>query len=331
MINEIDIAPWMPVLTRELILMGQAWHNIGADALIILHQDKVLASFPRDFIYQPDTTTPMLKAPWRIEDKLVLLCVIGIDSVDMQTRLFADASILTTIINREFDIMQLSNEVMQYQDRLLALYELNESLQYQTKLQHILHVLAEKTQQLLKVYHTFVVLDPLTDTPDIAQSGSGYVPNKLLNMWFTEINQDKQYKLITSSLKKTSQVMLMPIEISNNVIGILGVISATGNFTMPEIKMVRSISEQGSTHIQKAFLIQERLQQERISGEMNVARDVQMSLLADSPENIEGIDVWAYCNPALEVGAISMNLSNVDNHFVLLWAMLLAKEFPPHF
>ena len=46
----------------------------------------------------------------------------------------------------ENDIMQLSNEVMQYQDRLLTLYELNESLQYQTKLQHILHVLAEKTQ-----------------------------------------------------------------------------------------------------------------------------------------------------------------------------------------
>ena len=302
MIIEKDIAPLMPVLTRELTLMGQAWHNRGAEAILILYQDEVLASFPRDFVYQPDITQPMLKAPWRIDNEVVLLCAVGIDNVDMQARLFADASLLTTIINRESDIMQLSDEVMQYQDRLLTLYELNESLQYQTKLQHILHILAEKTQHLLKVFHTFVVLNPLTEKPEIAQSGAGYVPNEVINTWFAEINRDKQYMLLPSPLKKTSQVMLMPIEIGNEVIGILGVIREMGNFDMPEIKMVRSISDYGSTHIQKAFLILERLQQERINIEMNVARDVQMSLLADSPENIEGIDVWAYCNPALEVG-----------------------------
>ncbi|MGB7337504.1 MAG: PP2C family protein-serine/threonine phosphatase [Phototrophicaceae bacterium] len=292
----------MQALTRELKLMGQAWHNIGAEALVILRQDEVLASFPSDYHYQPEEIASMIKAPWQINHELVLLCAVGIDSVAMQARLFADASLLTAIIKREFDIMQLSNEVMEYQDRLITLYELNESLQYQTKLQHILHILAEKTQHLLKVYHTFVVLNPLTDKPEVAQAGAGYVPNELINTWFTEINDDKQYKLLTSSLKKTSQVMLMPIEIGNDVIGILGVIRKTDNFTMPEIKMVRSISEQASTHIQKAFLIQERLQQERISVEMNVARNVQMSLLADSPENIDGLDVWAYCNPALEVG-----------------------------
>ncbi len=295
------VAPWMTVLTRELKLMGQAWHNQGADALIILHQERVLASFPDDYVYQHETVQ-MLKAPWKIEDELVLLCAVGINNVALQARLYADASLLTTIINREFDIMQLSDEIMQYQDRLLTLYDLNQSLQYQTKLQHILHILAEQTQGLLNVYHVFVVINPLSEKPEVAQSGKGYVPNELINVWLAEMNSDEQYELLPSPLKKTSQVLLMPIDRNEEVIGCLGLIRRSGSFSMPEIKMTRAIVEQGSTHIQKAFLMQERLQQERISVEMNVARDVQMSLLPSSPENIEGLDVWAYCRPALEVG-----------------------------
>jgi len=295
-----EFESWMRGLSRELKLMGQAWRNAGADALVILHNDHVLASYPRDYEFDRDAT--MLKAPWRLGDEILLLCAVGTRDTHLQTRLFADASLMARIITRENDIMQLSDEVIQYQDRLLILYELNQQLQYQTKLQHILHILAEQTQRLLDVYHVFIIIDPRSETPQLAQVGDGFIPPYAMSGWYSEMDSHEQYMLMESSVPGTSQLMLMPIETDNAIPGIIGLIRKSGSFSMPEIKMTQAIVEQGSAHIQKAFLVQERLQQERITIEMNVARDLQMSLLPDPPENIEGLDVWAYCHPALEVG-----------------------------
>ncbi|MEO0597840.1 MAG: GAF domain-containing SpoIIE family protein phosphatase, partial [Chloroflexota bacterium] len=281
-------------------LMTQAWQKLGAERLVVIVEEAVVYSSDDDLSYPTDM--PMLKAPWRIDETLFLLCAVGINEVAHQTRLFADASLLSRICQRESDIGELSDTVMQYQDQLLILYELNEKLQFQTKLQHILHILAEQTQLLLDVFHVFVIIDPLAEKPQLAQIGDGYVPIDVIASWYGNLDSTDEYVLMPSPIKHTSQVMVMPVTTDDRALGIMGVIRDEGTFSMPEIKMARAIVEQGSAHVQKAFLIQERLQQERISVEMSVARDLQMSLLPDPPASIEGLDVWSYCRPALEVG-----------------------------
>jgi sigma-B regulation protein RsbU (phosphoserine phosphatase) len=314
--NSRDILLQVHSIKREFEVLAQSWKRLGASALAIIRQEQVLMSIPAKTLVEPNTL--MLKAPLRLGEDILLLCVVGINDVRYQPRLFADAQLLHGLLRREQEIAVMADELVLYQDQLLALYELNHSLRFQTKLQNILRIAAQQTRKITQSDYAFVLYDT-GDIPNHAQSGNNQLGLEEIKTWYEQMLLQSKELLRIETVNSGIYVLLIPIESEGKSLGCLGIANASKDFDMPTVKVAITISEQVCTHIQKAIFYQERLQQERIAAEMNLARDVQMSLLPSVPKAGESLDIWAMCNPAQEVGGDFYEFSNrVDSlHFSL--------------
>jgi sigma-B regulation protein RsbU (phosphoserine phosphatase) len=76
--------------------------------------------------------------------------------------------------------------------------------------------------------------------------------------------------------------------------------SGTDAFTNGDVKLVTAIANQIAAMIENARLVERDRRQQRLSREMELANDLQLTLL--KPPRIPGVDVAARCAPAESVG-----------------------------
>ncbi len=70
----------------------------------------------------------------------------------------------------------------------------------------------------------------------------------------------------------------------------------------PDLKLARSIAEQGGAQLEIALLHQGLVAQARVQAELELARQVQLRLLPRRPPQAPGIELYAESRPALQVG-----------------------------
>jgi len=73
-------------------------------------------------------------------------------------------------------------------------------------------------------------------------------------------------------------------------------------YSREDIDLLRTIANQGSVAIENARLFQENLEKQRMEEELNIARDLQMSMLPSVCPRIAGFTIAATSIPAKEVG-----------------------------
>jgi sigma-B regulation protein RsbU (phosphoserine phosphatase) len=98
--------------------------------------------------------------------------------------------------------------------------------------------------------------------------------------------------------------LLIPMVFQKKIIGILslGDKKSGKSYNREDIELLRTIAQQGAVAIENAMLFQENLEKQRMEEELNIARDLQMSMLpADCPE-MEGFQIAAVSTQAKEVG-----------------------------
>lgn len=296
-----SIPAWIVGIQTELNLLNQTWRMLGAEGILIAQDNEVLYAIPDGFTVCDQT--PILKAPMRLARGIFLLCVVGLNDVQFQSRLYADAQLITALIDREQHLDDVVNQAVSFQDQLLALSDLNQSLSTLTELQHILHVIAKQTQFLTNTECVFAMVFSDQSLPDVAQVGDSLgISLSDMITWQNEIANIGTYRLIPLELSQLAQVLAMPLMVDNKIMGVLGVVNVGGTFLMPEIKLVQALAGQGGIHIQKSILYQQHISQERMATEMALAREVQMQLLPQNPAQIQGLDVWGHSKPALDVG-----------------------------
>jgi sigma-B regulation protein RsbU (phosphoserine phosphatase) len=74
------------------------------------------------------------------------------------------------------------------------------------------------------------------------------------------------------------------------------------SFNRQDIDLLHAVANQGAVAIENARLFQENLEKQRMEEELNIARDLQMSMLPASCPKIAGFDIVAVSTPAREVG-----------------------------
>lgn len=309
--------PWLSSIRAELGLLAQTWSAWGATGLFIAQDGQCLWKTPANLIWDH---TPLLKAPMRLKDGIFMLCVAGIRDARLQSRLYADAHLLVALIEREGYLDRMVTQAVSFQDQLLALIELNQSLSSLTALEHILHVIARQTHLLADACHTFVLVQSGAPMPEVAQVGENVsIGLGEMMAWHDALAPESDFHIVQLEQPHPAQLVAVPLTTRNGVIGILGTIKEQGRFLMPEIKLIQALADQGSIHIQKALLYRQHLSQERMATEMALARDVQMRLLPEYPPRLPGLDVWAHSNPALEVSGdfYDFELEGHTLHFVL--------------
>ena len=99
-------------------------------------------------------------------------------------------------------------------------------------------------------------------------------------------------------------LLIIPMRFGNDVIGIMILTNRTGNtrFTLSDLNLAQALAGQASVPIHYADL-QEALELKRqLDRDMQIARQIQNSLLPQSLPEIAEIDLAAFSHPALDIG-----------------------------
>ena len=104
----------------------------------------------------------------------------------------------------------------------------------------------------------------------------------------------------------------------NDVIGVMTLANKTGHtrFALSDLNLAQALAGQASVPIHYADL-QEALEQKRqLDRDMQIARQIQNSLLPQSLPEIPQIDIAAFSHPALDIGGDYYDVIEIDNKHI---------------
>ena len=123
-----------------------------------------------------------------------------------------------------------------------------------------------------------------------------------------DVFEDPKYSDVSASsvsdFDALQASLMVPLVYQDQVIGSmnLGEKKSGKPFNREDIDLLRTLAHQGAVAIENARLFQENLEKQRMEEELNIARDLQTSMLpADCPQ-IKGFEIAAYSLAAREVG-----------------------------
>jgi len=103
---------------------------------------------------------------------------------------------------------------------------------------------------------------------------------------------------------RTRNLLAMPLcDYSGDLVGVLEVINKrSGDFGEYDISLAETLAAQAGVVIQRARLIEQYVQKQRMARNLEIARDIQRGLLPKADPTIEGFDIAAFSEPADETG-----------------------------
>ncbi len=123
-----------------------------------------------------------------------------------------------------------------------------------------------------------------------------------------DLIEDPKYKEVSKGcvthLDALNASMLLPLVFQDKLIGLLslGEKKSGKTYNSEDIELLRTLASQGAVAIENARLFQENLEKQRMEEELNIARDLQMSMLPASCPEFAGYQIAAFSEAAREVG-----------------------------
>lgn len=248
-----------------------------------------------------DTELPGLSAPIHQGRETVgEIGVSGISGRAAEQRLAADARLLEQLLARESELQQMTSEMVEMQDQLLAFYDLMRATRGAIGIEEMLHLLASETMRLAQAEGALFLMDDMC-----AHYPSPRIAADVLAEKFAQLRATGHELVASGGPDEESEPLtfcLLPMTIQGEVRGALGLINTPALFSAPELKLARAMAEHASSQIEQALLHRELLGQARLQAEMEVARKVQLQMLPQHRPSLPSLDVYASSRPAREVG-----------------------------
>lgn len=136
----------------------------------------------------------------------------------------------------------------------------------------------------------------------------GIIEKEKKELTKNDILEDPKYKSFSKTcVKKFEDLnasLMVPMIFQDKVIGFLtlGEKKSGKYYNREDIDLLHTVSNQGAVAIENARLFQENLEKQRMEEELNIARDLQTSMLPATCPAIKGFQIAASSTPAREVG-----------------------------
>ena len=120
--------------------------------------------------------------------------------------------------------------------------------------------------------------------------------------------EDPEFEPVSESCLASFQslraTLMVPLVFQDRVTGVLALGDKKSGkaYDREDIDLLRTLANQGAVAIENARLFQENLEKQRMEEELNIARDLQMSMLPAKCPQMEGFQIAASSVPAREVG-----------------------------
>ncbi|KAB8143766.1 SpoIIE family protein phosphatase [Chloroflexia bacterium SDU3-3] len=288
------------VLThREHIAsIAQGWIASGAGSFSIGDDAGPICTWPSGAEGEPSVRTPLIWGGRSIGWMGVAGC-----SHHEQPRLASEAQLLMKLLIAERDLDQMTNDLIETQDQLLAMYDLTSSARNHLGLAETMRALAAEAARLLHTDAVSMFLMPL-----IVHHPHPIIEDSLLLQYVERAKAHNHILVINEGGAEPlpgniRNLCVMPISVRGKLsAGIMLFNKSISGFIAADIKLIRAITEHAGMQIEQTLLYQESLAQERMKTEMHLARQVQQRLLPQQAPAISAIDVYAESRSALQVG-----------------------------
>jgi sigma-B regulation protein RsbU (phosphoserine phosphatase) len=279
--------------------LAEAWVRNGASCVQLLDKDFVLASHPENGRL---TSWPLIV---HARSSGLTLQIHGVNAETWSATAAMTLDMLDGLLSADAELESLTAALVETQDRLVALYELTQATRRRLNIPALLDLLIDQACHLLEVNGSFAVVLQPGQPVIIHQKGNNLLSEDHIHVAASLYRRDTNrhtFKDAGTLPIGLRNVMMVSLPVREQVFAALGVYNKTGDFTSPDIKLAQSIADHIGAQLENAFMHEEALAHARLETEMNVARQVQTSLLPQSIPAIAGLDVHAVSTPALQVG-----------------------------
>lgn len=283
--------------------LASAWQATGATFFGVWFQDELVAGWPDEDVPDGDA----IKATLRLSGVAAELRVYGLSDNQCQARLTADARLVVKIAALESELNSMTQELIDSQDQLLALYDLTQSTRTSLETRDVLHSLTREAARLIKAPAACAIM--ISNHPvEIVYHPAPILSQPLLMSLFGELQANGSRLLIQSGdngkrlPEGVTSLLMEPVRIRGEIMAALVFINKATGFNSPDLKLARAIADQTSVRLENAQMYQESLSQARMQTEMELAQNVQLHLLPQRLPEVNGLDIFAGSLPASQVG-----------------------------
>ncbi len=310
--------------------LAQAWLAAGASSFSVWQDGRILAQWPAGRRLE----TSGLVANIAVDEHVIgELRITGMDGRCADTRLQADASLLSYAAQLENDLQTMTADLVTSQDQQLALYRLMESLRTHVTVKETLQALVAEATRMVSVPAGFAMYVPNSgQNPLILYADDSAISEDLVWRCFWEAHASERDLLTVEDLPAIREygyrnLLFMPILVRGEVTAGLGLLSKKrADFVTPQVKLVRAIADQASAQLEKVLLYQESLAQAQLRTEMELARRVQLDLLPRDLPEVDGLDIYAFSRPAFQVGGDFYDfIASVDRPLIFAIGDVIGK------
>lgn len=223
-----------------------------------------------------------------------------------EARLNQDARMLGALSRLENDLDVMTNDLVESQDQLLALYDMAQSTRLYLNADEMLTYTAGEAARLVHARSGFAAMSDGVTVTSLVQSAGGQLSAAALAIIRARCaggDADEWLPAREALPAGVQSLYLKRFRVRKDVYCVVGVAdSARGVFGSPDVKLIGAIADRTSAYLENALLYQDNLRQARLGAEMQLARDVQARLLPNVDQAFEGLDIATFSAPARDVG-----------------------------
>jgi len=213
------------------------------------------------------------------------------------------------LLAQAFERRDMANEALDRYREINLMYRISETVGALLDVEQIPGKVLEESQRVIRASSGIVLLSPANgdanwdikcnfgrDEPAVVQQT---VRAALGGAW-----QSDRPEILTDLPNPALGAMLWaPLKGKASVLGAIVLARGAGDtvFTASDQKLLMALASQAAISVENARLHQQVLEKERLEHELQLARDVQASLIPSATPEIPGWDFAAYWQPAREV------------------------------
>lgn len=160
------------------------------------------------------------------------------------------------------------------------------------------------------------------------------VENKKLEKLFNQTKEitevDDEFIESFPVLEESNICSMLSISVHGRKVAVIGVGNRANNkpFTESDYNFLKSLSNLAINSIQRTYLLEERIEKERMEEELSLAKSIQDKLLPDQIPNIEGLDLSAITVSSYHVGGDYYDIAQTpDGNHIFAIADVTGKGF----
>jgi len=212
----------------------------------------------------------------------------------------------------ESELEQMTSELIGVQDQLLAVFDLTRATRRRLSLETVLVHLVEEVRRLTVAELAFIVLaDPRSGELVCHPQADGERRRLFERVYRWAITSgaslvandaaDLPPNLLTRVPLRN--IVAVPITIEGRPQAVAGVVNrCDGEFSAGTVKLLEALAEQAGSIVETSLGHEQALIRERLQREMELAANLQATLMANPMPAVPGIDLHGRYRPAAEVG-----------------------------